>query len=68
MKKYGGTGLISKKKKALYAGLNERTGVATSSYYVSGNLQYIYSVPVTKNYRNIRSRCLVQEFFFAYTF
>ena len=68
MKKYGGTGLISKKKKALYAGLNERTGVATSSYYVSGNLQYIYSVPVTKNYQNIRSRCLVQEFFFAYTF
>ena len=68
MKKYGGRGLISKKKKALYAGLNERTGVAISSYYVSGNLQYIYSVPVTKNYQNIRSRCLVQEFFFTYTF
>ena len=68
MKKYGGTELISKKKKALYAGLNERTVAATSSYYVSGNLQYIYSVPVTKNYQNIRSRCLVQEFFFTYTF
>ena len=38
--------------------------VATGSYSVTGDsLQYIYSVPVTKNHRNIRSRCLVHEFF-----
>ena len=36
----------------------------TGSYSVTGaSLQYIYSVPVTKNHRNIRSRCLVHEFF-----
>ena len=36
---------------------------ATGSYSVTGNsLQYIYSVPVSKNLRNIRSRCLVHQF------
>ena len=48
----------------LYAELNKRAEAATSSYSVTGDsLQYIYSVPVTKNHRNIRSRCLVHEFF-----
>ena len=62
-KKYGGTGLISEKTAALYAELNKRVKAATSSYSVTGNfLQYIYSVPVTKNPQNIRSRCLVNEF------
>ena len=38
----------------------------TGSYSVTGaSLQYIYSVPVTKNHRNIRSRCLVHEFSFT---
>ena len=50
----------------LYAELNERAEAATSSYSVTGDsLQYIYSVPVTKNYRTIRSRCLVHEFSFT---
>ena len=44
-KKYGGTGLISEKTEALYAGLNERGEAATSSYSVTGDfLQYIYSL------------------------
>ena len=29
------------------------------------SLQYIYSVPVSKNRRDIRSRCLVHEFSFT---
>ena len=59
----GGTGLISKKTEVLYAELNERAEAATGSYSVTGNsLQYIYSVLVTKNYQNIQSRCLVDEF------
>ena len=50
----------------LFAELNERTEAATDSYSVTGDsLQYIYSVPVTKNHRNIRSRCLVHEFSFT---
>ena len=58
--KYGGTGLISEKTEALYAELNERAEAATSSYSVTGEfLQYIYSVPVTKNPQNIRPECLV---------
>ena len=62
-KKYGGTGLISEKAEALYAGLNKRAEASTSSYSVTGDfLQYIYFVPVTKNHQNIRSRCLVHEF------
>ena len=38
---------------ALYAELNKRVEVATSSYSVTGDLlQYIYSVPVAKNHQN----------------
>ena len=57
-------GLISgKKTEVLYAELNKKVEAATSSYSVTGDsLQYIYFVPVTKNRRNIQSRCLVQEF------
>ena len=62
----GGTGLISEKTEVLYAELNERAEAATGSYSVTGNsLQYIYSVLVTKNYQNIQSRCLVDEFSFT---
>ena len=62
-KKYGGTWLISGKTEALYPELNERAKAATSSYSVTGDfLQYIFSVPVTKNPQNIRSRCLANEF------
>ena len=65
-KKYGGTRLISGKMEILYAELNERAEAATGSYSVTGYyLQYIYSVPVTKNHRNIRSRCLVHDFSFT---
>ena len=39
------TGLISEKTEALYAQLNERAEAATMY-----TLQYIYSVPVTKNH------------------
>ena len=59
----GGARLISEKTETLYAELNERAETATSTYSVTGGvLQYIYSVPVTKNPQNIRSRCLVNEF------
>ena len=59
-------GLISEKMKILCAELNKRAEAATGNYSVTGkSLQYIYSVPVTKNYRNIRSRCLVYGFSFA---
>ena len=55
-KKYGGTELVSEKAEVLYADFNKRAEAATSSYSVTGNsLQYIYSLPVTKNDRNIRS-------------
>ena len=65
-KNYGGTGLISEKTEVLYAELNERAEAATGSYSVTGDsLQYIYYVIVTKNHRNIRSRCLVHEFSFT---
>ena len=65
-KKYGDTGLISEKTEVLYAELNKRTEAATVSYSVTDDsLQYIYSVLVTKNHRNIRSRCLVHEFSFT---
>ena len=53
-KKYGGTGLISEKMEVLYTKLNERAEAATGSYSVTDDsLQYIYSVSVTKNHRNI---------------
>ena len=62
MKKYGGTGLISEKTKVLYAELNGRAELVAISYFVTGDfLQYIYSVSVTKNHQNIRSRCLVYK-------
>ena len=65
-KKYGGTGLIFEKTEVLYAELNERAEAATGSYSVTGDsLQHIYFVPVIKNHRNIRSRCLVHEFSFT---
>ena len=68
-KKYGGTGLISEKSEVLYAELNEGVEAATGSCSVTGDsLQYIYSVPVTKNHWSIRSRCLVHEFSFSYIF
>ena len=55
--------LISEKTEVLYAELNGRAEAVTGSYFVAGNsLQYISSVPVTKNHRNIGSRCLVHEF------
>ena len=66
MKKNGSTGIISEKTEVLYVELNERAEAVTGSYSVTGDsLQYIYSVPVTKNHRNIRSRCLVHEFSFT---
>ena len=66
MKSIGGMGLISEKTEVLYAELNERAEAATGSYSVTDDsLQYIYSVPVTKNHRNIRSRCLVYEYSFT---
>ena len=53
-KKYGSTGLVSEKTEVLYAKLNERAEAATGGYCVIGDsLQYIYSLPVTKNYPNI---------------
>ena len=59
-------GLISERTELLCAVLNEKVEAATSSYSVTGNsLQYIYSVPVTKNHLNIRSRCSVYEFSFT---
>ena len=65
-KKYGGTGLISEKTGVLCTVLNERAEAASGSYSLTGDsLQYIYSVPVTKNHWNIRSRCLVHEFSFT---
>ena len=55
------------KMEIFYTELNERAEAATGSYSVTGDfLWYIYSVPVTKNPLNIRSRCLVHEFSFLY--
>ena len=54
------------KNGSLYIELNERAETATGSYSGTGDsLQHIYSVPVSKNHRNIRSRCLVHEFSFT---
>ena len=53
-----GYGLISEKKEVLYAELNERAEAGTGSYSETGDsLQYIFFVLVTKNHRNIQSRC-----------
>ena len=53
-----GTGLVSKKTEPLYGEPNERVEAATSSYSVTSEfLQYIYSLPVAKNYQKMRSKC-----------
>ena len=58
--------LISEKTEVLYAELNEKAEAVIFSYSVTGDsLQYIYSLPVTKNHRYIWSRCLVYEFRFT---
>ena len=50
-KKYGGTGLVSENTEALYVEPNKRVEAATSSSSATDKfLQYIYSVPVAKNY------------------
>ena len=68
-KKYGGTGLIFEKTEVLYTELNERAEAATGSYSGTGDsLQLIYSLLVSKNHLNIRSRCLVHEFSFTNIF
>ena len=60
---------LEKKTEALFPELNERAEAATSSYSVIGDfLQYIYSMLVTKNHQNARSRCLVHKFSFTYIF
>ena len=63
-KKYNGAGLIFEGTEALDAERNKWAEAATSSYSVTDDfLQYNYTVPVTKNHQNIRSRCLVHKFF-----
>ena len=63
--------LISGKKKTknpevLFAKLNKRGEVATSSDSAITNfLQYIYSAPVAKNHQKIQLRCLVHQLFFT---
>ena len=65
-KRYGGTGLISKKTEAFYVELNEQVEAATSCQSAPGDFsQYIYSVLVAKNKKKIQSRCLVHEFSFT---
>ena len=62
-------GLISEKTEVLYSELNERAEAATGSYSrTDHSLQYIYPVLVTKNHRDIQSRCLVHEFSIIYIF
>ena len=66
MKKIWRTRLISEKTEVLHIELNERAEAATGSYFGTGDsLQHSYSVPVSKNHRNIQSGCLVHEFFFT---
>ena len=61
-----GKELVSEKTEALFAELNERVEVATSSYSATGEfLQYIYSMLVDNNQQTIRSRCLAHEFSFT---
>ena len=46
--------LIPKKTEVFYVELNERGEGDTGNYSVTGDsLEYIYSVPVSKNYWNI---------------
>ena len=62
-------GLISEKMEVLNTELNERAEAETGSYSGPGDsLLFIHSVPVSKNHWNIRSRCLVHEFFFRNIF
>ena len=66
MKKIWGTGFISEKTEVLYTELNERAEAATGRSSGTGDsLQCIYSVPVSQNHRNVRSKCLVHEFSFT---
>ena len=66
MKNIWGYGVSFLKTEVLYAEFNERAEAASGTYSITGDsLQYIYSVPVTKNYRNIRSRYLDHEFSFT---
>ena len=66
MKKKECSGLISEKTEVLFPEFNESVGASTGSCSVTrDSLQYIYSVSLTKNNRNIRSRNLVYEFSFT---
>ena len=59
-------GLISEKMEVLNAELNERAEAANGIYSVTDDsLQYIYSVLMTKNHRNLQSKCLVHGFSFT---
>ena len=54
-KNLGDTGLISEETEVLFAQLNKRAEAATGIDSVAGDsLQYIDSVPVTRNHRNIQ--------------
>ena len=54
-KNFGGAGLNSEKTEVLYAELYKKAEAATGKYPVTGDfLQYIYSVLMTKDHRNIR--------------
>ena len=53
-KECGDAVLIPKKTEVFYVELNERGEGDTGNYSVTGgSLEYIYSVPVSKNYWNI---------------
>ena len=53
-KLHGGKGLISEKTEVLYAEPNERVEAAISRHSATGEfLQYIYSVPVSKNHQKM---------------
>ena len=65
-KKCRGSGLLSKKIKALYVELNEKAEAATSSYFAPGDFsQYISSVLAVKNQKKIQSKCLFHELSFT---
>ena len=62
-KRYGGTGLLSKKTEVLYAELN-KTAEAALILQQAIFTPYIYFVIMAKNHQKIRSRCLDHEFSF----
>ena len=64
-KKIWCTGFISEKTEVLYVEHNERAEAAGSYSVTVDSLQYIHSVLVAKNHRNIQSRGLVREFSFT---